>query len=624
MSSLPCQNQSCHSFGHPHPNCRCYGGMAEGGKASNFCSEDRAHNSDCEYFVDGGMAGDSDLGLIPVTNAESADNDLGLIPVKDQKSSDDSDLGLVPVDQNEKYGSALEQLKTVAEGGAQGYLGALAPYLETKLLGVKPEDITGRAAANPLIHGASETAGLVGGLLSGTGEAGLISKATKAIPEIAAFGKIGSAAVMAAVQGGAFTASDETTKYLLGQQGSNPQEAVANALLHIGATSLITGAGSGLFGVLGKSLNAGGNQKIAEHAEKFLAKIGSSGDPINQAMALLYGGYQGYNSDGSIKQKLESAASGYFKAEVYLPFLAKAIGPLAKANAYTSAALMRALTTNPQGIPAAKQWASYISKGSQKVMPALDAIFKAGASQVIPDAADATIENLRSNVEQGGPQRQMIDEFHNNGQATPIAFAKGGAVEGVPTQQPEDHFASVFPEANILMNETKGRVYNYLNSQRPMPNQSKLAFDEAPSDSQAKRNYDKALRLAANPASILNHLNKGDLTPEDMKHFTALYPEVHDLLSKKLTARITKAQLSNEKPPYAKRQAMSLFLGTTLDSSLQPQAIQAAQNVFAQKQSAQQQAPMKNKKGTSSLAKSSQDYLTDDQARERRQQTAKP
>lgn len=54
---LPCQNVSCKSNGKPHPNCRCYGDMAEGGEVEPYCSKDQPHRNDCEYYADGGIVG---------------------------------------------------------------------------------------------------------------------------------------------------------------------------------------------------------------------------------------------------------------------------------------------------------------------------------------------------------------------------------------------------------------------------------------------------------------------------------------------------------------------------------------------------------------------------------------
>lgn len=56
----PCINPSCKSYGHPHPNCRCYGGteqlwgFSEGGEVEYYCDDNRAHKKACEYYKDGG------------------------------------------------------------------------------------------------------------------------------------------------------------------------------------------------------------------------------------------------------------------------------------------------------------------------------------------------------------------------------------------------------------------------------------------------------------------------------------------------------------------------------------------------------------------------------------------
>jgi hypothetical protein len=59
----PCINPSCKSYGHSHPNCRCYGGneyaserFAEGGPVEKeyYCDANRMHKKGCEYYADGG------------------------------------------------------------------------------------------------------------------------------------------------------------------------------------------------------------------------------------------------------------------------------------------------------------------------------------------------------------------------------------------------------------------------------------------------------------------------------------------------------------------------------------------------------------------------------------------
>lgn len=59
MAYAPCKNPNCNSFGKPHPNCKCYGGMAYGGEVG-FCNEARSHDQSCQYFASGGQAQEID------------------------------------------------------------------------------------------------------------------------------------------------------------------------------------------------------------------------------------------------------------------------------------------------------------------------------------------------------------------------------------------------------------------------------------------------------------------------------------------------------------------------------------------------------------------------------------
>lgn len=55
MSEQVCLNKSCNSFGSAHPNCRCHGGMAHGGKVERFCGKTQDHKPECN-FAKGGFA----------------------------------------------------------------------------------------------------------------------------------------------------------------------------------------------------------------------------------------------------------------------------------------------------------------------------------------------------------------------------------------------------------------------------------------------------------------------------------------------------------------------------------------------------------------------------------------
>src|ERR1700761_1340672 len=56
MAQGPCLNPNCSSNGRPHPNCRCYVGMADGGEAHTLCLNNGKHKSHCVYFMAEGGA----------------------------------------------------------------------------------------------------------------------------------------------------------------------------------------------------------------------------------------------------------------------------------------------------------------------------------------------------------------------------------------------------------------------------------------------------------------------------------------------------------------------------------------------------------------------------------------
>lgn len=51
MSDLPCRNESCSSYGRPHPNCKCNVNLADGGRVTHFCLEEKVHHPLCEYYA---------------------------------------------------------------------------------------------------------------------------------------------------------------------------------------------------------------------------------------------------------------------------------------------------------------------------------------------------------------------------------------------------------------------------------------------------------------------------------------------------------------------------------------------------------------------------------------------
>lgn len=260
-----------------------------------------------------------------------------------------------------------------------------------------------------------------------------------------------------------------------------------------------------------------------------------------------------------------------------------------------------------------ERYHSAIAKGHKRIDDHASSLFSSKSIE-IPDTS-SRLKELDEWLKKGGVtddiQNQIYDQ-HEDKETTPEHFAKGGKVES----NDDNKVSTLYPSQNLLLNETKGRMSQYLASQKPQEYTPKLAFDPEPDQREQEKSYHKAKEIAVHPLSILHKIQQGTIEPIHVKHFSQMYPDLNDSLQKKLTEKITEAQLKGEKPSYTTRQGLSMLLGTPLSSEMTPASIQAAQAVFQQQSQPQPSAPAKgkSKKGTSSLSKSDQSFLTSNQA----------
>ncbi len=651
MSLLPCQNPSCRSYGKPHKNCRCHGDMAEGGEAG-FCSTDRLRDRACEYFADGGEAvPESDLP--EVDQAVPADDLPDDVVSADQAVPDDDlpdGLEKTPADLQKamydraypngptKYETPGQQIAGVVEGAARGVGGPLATWAEKDLLGVPEEDITGRQRDNPIGSTLAEGATLAATTAMGLPVLGTAAKiAAESAANFARLGKVGSGVIRGALQCGLLEASDAASRAIIGQ--GNPDDAVS-PYVALGAPivcGLLGGAGSKLGAETARQVETRG-VKAAAHASDWLSGVGlaASGQALPEDAAKgLAAGYKAYahlpEVSGAGVGALLGHRTGVAGAEVlggklgyrYLaPLVEKITGN--KMSKAAVPAVMRWLANGAQGsVFNMIDYATKVTEGASRINNSVDALFKVGTQQAANAATPRNIQALEDFID-GGGMDQRVQEEVNNDNAVPN-FAEGGEVEKKTAGGVHDHDAHIaqdFPDQNVLIQATKGRISNYLSAKRPQKNAAKLAFDVSPDDREAKKAYGRALQVAANPLGVLDHIKKGTVDPEHMQNLNGMYPELTQHLQKKLTERIVKDQEKGKKPSYKVRQGLSMFLGAPLSGELTPQAIQAAQSVFANAGSKQQQPQSQQtpKRSTAPLSKSSQAFLSDDQARMKRQQ----
>lgn len=216
-------------------------------------------------------------------------------------------------------------------------------------------------------------------------------------------------------------------------------------------------------------------------------------------------------------------------------------------------------------------------------------------------------------IDSGGIEAELQKEMHK--QSSPEMFAGGGMAEKKEGMAHDRNIANSYPSQNVLLQAAKGRSANYLAGLKPQKNQPKLAFDDEPDQKKQRKSYERAIKIAADPLRVLRKIKEGTIEPEHIHHFKSLYPEMNEVLQKKITEKIIEAQMKGEKPSYKVRQGLSVFMGAPMSGEMTPQNIMAAQATF---QGKQQQPPPQSK--TSVLKSADDTYMTGNQARTSREQ----
>lgn len=526
----------------------------------------------------------------------------GFIP--DNQFKPDQGHGFIPdnefVSDEDKYSTAGQQLKTAAEGAAQGVAGPLADLAETKLLGVDPKDIRGRAEANPGIHGASQVAGLVGGsLIPGVGEYSLgsgLSKAGLATSKLAS--NLGvKAASRAAAEMGLMAASDETSKWLQNDPNQSMQSAIAN----VGLSAALGGVlGGGLYktGQMVRSLGKDTAGDVASSLKSNLEGISSTEGPNG----------------------VKDETSGYGQG------IAKAI------LSHLSGGAVGAAIGHTTGIPGAGMLGAYI--GDKSLSPMLAKVLPYLGQRVL-DAApnpEAFVDalNVSENAIKGklllekAAQSIFSGEFPSESPSKSQRNAlddRVQALQGDPMSAQnalDSSLAHYMPDHTSAIGQTVGQTVSYLSRLRPS-SEVQAPLDPKPQHSSVSTGmYDKALNIAENPISVMKSVKNGTLTSNDILHLSSMYPALYDQMKSATMNSMVQHLGKGKEVPYSTKMSLSLFLGQPLDSSMTPQSIQLSMPMPEQ----QPQPGMKPKHSTSSLPKIAQQDLTPMQARQTRAQKA--
>lgn len=138
-----------------------------------------------------------------------------------------------------------------------------------------------------------------------------------------------------------------------------------------------------------------------------------------------------------------------------------------------------------------------------------------------------------------------------------------------------DGISQTLPGISQGVSTSIARSVNFLNSKIPrQKNELPLSPKWTPSDAQIQK-FDRYYDVVNNPIGVLKNVKDATLTSYDMEALQATHPDLLQEMQKEL---LTQANPETaKKMPYARKQSISMFLGTPLDETMLPAVRQANQ-----------------------------------------------
>jgi len=175
----------------------------------------------------------------------------------------------------------------------------------------------------------------------------------------------------------------------------------------------------------------------------------------------------------------------------------------------------------------------------------------------------------------------------------------------MPPDQLVDHLTTAHPNISNVAPNIAPHVFSaatnaiqFLNSKLPSHG-NELPQDISPGPSQQQKNKWLDYHETVNdPVSVLKHVKEGTLNNHHLEALQSVYPDLHQEMITKMTEHLGQMQSQDKRLPYAKRMAVSKFIGQPLDSTMTPQSVQAILSSASQNSGQSPQAS----KGTSRKA----------------------
>lgn len=229
--------------------------------------------------------------------------------------------------------------------------------------------------------------------------------------------------------------------------------------------------------------------------------------------------------------------------------------------------------------------------------------FLESAKNVSATAFEAMQEFVKQSAKGAYLTRDAIKSIFNDEKQSPVQTPSERSLQSLDKkllqmeQNMEDILESggdvgyYMPEQDTALGVINSRVIGYLATQRPGVKQSGILNEERLPTKPEMQKYYRTLQIAEQPAMVLKRIKEGSLISKDVKDIQAMYPETYNYFLNNLTEEIVDRKSEQKPIPFRTRKSLSLFCGLPLDTTLTPQAIQAAQSTYAPKNLPPPQTP---------------------------------
>lgn len=137
----------------------------------------------------------------------------------------------------------------------------------------------------------------------------------------------------------------------------------------------------------------------------------------------------------------------------------------------------------------------------------------------------------------------------------------------------DDHDPEMAQDVRIAMS----RMIGFLASKAPKSTPSAPGMPPIEPDKIQAAKFERYLKAATNPTSILDDAERGDLMPESIEAVRTVYPNVYLEIQSKLADRIINAPSI----PYRRKMQLSALLGQDMTGTLNPRMFASAQAAYA-------------------------------------------